>query len=104
MEKELIKVVFLGYQEQVDGTSYMCVNEVEGHSTVKFDKQKHELVEEEEKGGAGMKCKICKKNEATVRDRNNPTSPRKTICKECHRQRLMCDMTMILDFWRKGRP
>lgn len=48
MEKELIKVVFLGYQERVDGTSFLLVNEVEGRSTVKFDKQKHELVEKEE--------------------------------------------------------
>ena len=44
-----------------------------------------------------MKCKICKQREAEVRDRNDPLNEKKTVCKECHAQRLMCDMSMILD-------
>jgi len=51
MKKELIKVVFLGYQERVDGISFMQVNEVEGHSTVKYDKGKHILVDKQKKRG-----------------------------------------------------
>lgn len=46
-----------------------------------------------------MKCKICYKREAEVKDRNNPGDERKTICRDCHAQRLLSDMTMILDFW-----
>lgn len=45
MERELIKVVFLGYQEWPDGTSNLYVNEVESHSTVKYDEDKHQLVD-----------------------------------------------------------
>lgn len=47
MEKRLIKVVVLGAQERVDGTSFLLVNEVESHSTVKYDEKKHEIVDEE---------------------------------------------------------
>ena len=49
MERELIKVVFLGYQELPDGTSFLCVNEVESHSTVKYEEKKHILVEGKER-------------------------------------------------------
>ncbi len=47
-----------------------------------------------------MKCKLCWKNEATVRDRNTPTERRKTICKECHEKRLNHDMAFILRYNR----
>ena len=50
-----------------------------------------------------MKCKICKQREAEVGDRNDPLNKKKTICKKCHAQRLMCDMSMILDLWIKSR-
>lgn len=52
-----------------------------------------------------MKCKICNDREAEVRDRNDPGNMKKTICRECQTQRLLCDMTMILDLWvgRKRR-
>lgn len=48
-----------------------------------------------------MKCRICKIREAEVRDRENPLSKRKEICRECQRQRLLCDMTMILDYYKR---
>ena len=48
-----------------------------------------------------MKCKICREREAEVRDRNEPLSKRKTVCKKCHGQRLMCDLSMILDLWAR---
>ena len=43
-----------------------------------------------------MKCIICHEREATVRDRNNPTSPRKKLCMECHADRLKSDFINIL--------
>ena len=46
-----------------------------------------------------MICKICKQRVAEVRDRNDPLNKKKTICKKCHAQRLMCDMSMILDLF-----
>lgn len=45
MEEKVIEVVFLGYIKRVDGTSFMIVNEVDGHSTVTYNKEKHILVE-----------------------------------------------------------
>ena len=47
MKDKMIEVVFLGYQEQIEGESMMLVNEVKSHSTVKYDKEKHVLVERE---------------------------------------------------------
>ena len=44
MVKKAIEVVFLGYQERVDGTSFLLVNEVESNSTVKYEEKKHILV------------------------------------------------------------
>lgn len=46
-----------------------------------------------------MKCVICNDREAEVRDRNDPTNRKITICRECDMQRLLCDMTMILNLW-----
>ncbi len=51
MKNKLIDVVFLGYQEQIEGESMMLVNEVKSHSTVKYDKEKHVLVDKQKKGG-----------------------------------------------------
>ncbi len=51
MENTLIEVVFCGYQERLDGTSFLLVNEIESRSTVKYDKEKHILVCEKEKRG-----------------------------------------------------
>ena len=42
-----------------------------------------------------MKCKICGIGEAEVRDRDNPTNPRKTICGRCHAKRLLGDLQRI---------
>jgi len=51
MKDKLIDVVFLGYQEQIKGGSIFLVNEVESHSTVKYDPSKHVLINKERKGG-----------------------------------------------------
>ena len=40
------KVVFLGHQEKLDGTSFLLVNEVDTHTTVAYDKKKHYLINE----------------------------------------------------------
>jgi len=48
-----------------------------------------------------MKCRVCKENEATVRDRKNPTGPEKEICRECQRKRLDDDMKNIISFWKE---
>ncbi len=45
MKNKLIEVVFCGYQERIDGTSFLLVNEVKSHSTVKYDKEIHVLWE-----------------------------------------------------------
>lgn len=42
------------------------------------------------------KCINCGKNEAALRDRNNPTSRRKTICRDCHAERLRGDFIGIV--------
>jgi len=44
-----------------------------------------------------MKCKICKRNEAEVQDRNDPLNKKKTICRYCHEHRLRCDMALIIN-------
>ena len=46
-------------------------------------------------------CKICGIYPAEVRDRNNPTNPRKTICRKCHGKRLQGDMAEIHKQWRE---
>ena len=51
MVDKLIQVVFLGYQERIDGTSFLLVNEVKSHSTIIYDKEKHVLVEKDGSGG-----------------------------------------------------
>ena len=51
MKDKMIKVVFLGYQEKIDGTFLFLVNEVKSHSTVVYDKEKHVLIDDEKKGG-----------------------------------------------------
>jgi len=51
MKDKKIEVVFRGWQEQIDGTFLFLVNEVKGHSTVKYDKEKHVLVDRQKKGG-----------------------------------------------------
>ena len=45
MKNKLIEVVFCGYQERIDGTSFLLVNEIKSHSTVKYDKEIHVLGE-----------------------------------------------------------
>ena len=52
-----------------------------------------------------MKCKICGIGEAEVRDRDNPTDPRKMICSKCHGKRLLGDIRGIMAIYkrRKGR-
>jgi len=47
MKNKLIEVTFRGYQEKIDGTFIFLVDEVESHSTVTYDKNKHVLVERE---------------------------------------------------------
>jgi len=47
-----------------------------------------------------MMCKLCWKNKATVRDRDNPTDRRKTICSECHKRRLAHDLAYMLRYNR----
>ena len=49
-----------------------------------------------------MKCKICKRNEAEVRDRNDPLNKKKAICRYCHEQRLRSDMALIIDLHKRG--
>ncbi len=51
MKDKMTEVVFLGYQEQIEGESMMLVNEVESHSTVKYDPKKHIIINKEKKGG-----------------------------------------------------
>lgn len=46
------------------------------------------------------KCKLCWKNEATVRDRERPTEKTKTICGECHANRLKQDLAFVLSYNR----
>lgn len=46
------------------------------------------------------RCKLCWENEATVRDRENPTEKMKTVCGECHTQRIKRDMAWILRYNR----
>ena len=57
------------------------------------------------KGGEEvMKCKICGEREAEVRDRDDPTNPKKTICSKCHGKRLLGDIRGIMAAYRrKGR-
>jgi len=50
-----------------------------------------------------MKCKICKKHEAEVRDREDTLSKRKTICRYCHEQRLRRDMALIINLHKRRR-
>ena len=45
MQRLVKEVVFRGYQERIDGTSFLLVNEVKSHSTVKYDKEIHVLWE-----------------------------------------------------------
>lgn len=45
--KKAVCVTYLGYQERVDGTSFLLVNEVDTHSTVTFDPKKHVIIEKE---------------------------------------------------------
>ena len=51
MKNKLIEVTFRGYQEKIDGTFLFLVNEVKSRSTVKYDKEKHVLVDKQKKGG-----------------------------------------------------
>jgi hypothetical protein len=48
-----------------------------------------------------MKCNICRDKEATVRDRERPSDRRKTICEDCHRERLVGDFKHILSVERR---
>ena len=43
------------------------------------------------------KCIICKKKEATIRDREKPWSKHKKICIGCHALRLTNDLIYILE-------
>jgi len=38
------EVAYLGFQEKIDGTSFLLVNEVDTHSTVVYDPKKHKLI------------------------------------------------------------
>ena len=40
------QVTYLGYQDRLDGTQYLLVNEVDGHSTVAFNPERHVIIEE----------------------------------------------------------
>ena len=51
MKDKMTEVVFLGYQEQIEGESMMLVNEVKSHSTVKYDSRKHIIINKEKKRG-----------------------------------------------------
>ena len=48
MEKEKIKVVYRGWQEDGEGGKFMLVNEVIGHSTVTYNERLHILVTRED--------------------------------------------------------
>ena len=48
------------------------------------------------KAGVDMICKICKQRPAEIRDRNDPTSRKKTVCKNCHGKRLLEDLVSVL--------
>ncbi len=41
MQRLVKEVVFRGYQERIDGTFFLLVDEVKSHSTVKYDKEIH---------------------------------------------------------------
>jgi len=45
------EVTYLGWQEKLDGSKFLLVNEVDGHSTVPYDKKKHILVWQENEIG-----------------------------------------------------
>jgi len=51
MKDKMIEVVYLGYQETIDGTFIYLFNEVKGHSTVEYDPKKHIIINKEKKGG-----------------------------------------------------
>ena len=40
----MIPVTFLGYQERLDETRFLLVNEVNNHNAVTYDKKKYYLV------------------------------------------------------------
>jgi hypothetical protein len=42
------------------------------------------------------KCVACREREAVLRDRENPTSHRKKVCRECHAKRLAGDLLRIV--------
>jgi len=42
------------------------------------------------------KCVVCRERKAVLRDRENPTSPRKKVCRECHAKRLAGDLLRIV--------
>jgi len=54
VENKLIEVVFCGHQERIDGTSFLLVTEVKNLSTVKYDPEKHVLIEIRKKRGENM--------------------------------------------------
>jgi hypothetical protein len=39
-----IKVTWLGYQERLDGSQVILVNEVDSRTTVVYDKDKHGII------------------------------------------------------------
>ena len=45
------EVTFLGYQEKLDGTSFLLVNEIDTNSTVSFDEIKHYFKSNQPKRG-----------------------------------------------------
>jgi hypothetical protein len=44
-----------------------------------------------------MKCVICHEREARVPDRDRPGRPIKRVCRECHAERLIGDLKVIMD-------
>ena len=43
-----------------------------------------------------MKCRVCRKNPATVPDRNDWPSYRLRVCADCHAERLRGDLIHAL--------
>jgi len=41
------------------------------------------------------KCRLCKKNEATIPDRDTPWRQTPDICRECHGKRLLGDLRAV---------
>lgn len=38
------QVTYLGYQDRLDGTKFLLVNEIDTHSTVAFNPEKHIII------------------------------------------------------------